>query len=389
LPGLYTAARPFYIFNQGTCCYFHNYCSRICESAPSDTCDGEEVLRKRATAEIHREDSSFRTLTELLPSRVHKCLDENPEDSAKMPSPSTSQASSESAEANNQQSSIKVEEDGNSPSQYATFAPCTSRSAEFVALLNAAFADSMQKRNEEALKKLQEAIRMKEGFDTGLDDNGRADVFSKKGLTALYSTLADDVSLVDNAFACQMNKTIDLTEKATICEMWLNALREILPAESTRWISHYQFSVYYCFHMEAVCITPDVENSLWRQLLWCGNLRDGKPLLLKMGLRGQDLLVCCGKIRETVEEIIASKLDILLSLSFIGAQYCDVSDEESANFIENELHAIEDLVKGNYPAETAALMVQKVYRIGNNLEKQRSALVERNAIAEHALGTVS
>lgn len=42
-------------------------------------------------------------------------------DSAKMPSPSTSQASSESAEANNQQSSIKVEEDGNSPSQYATF----------------------------------------------------------------------------------------------------------------------------------------------------------------------------------------------------------------------------------------------------------------------------
>lgn len=47
-------------------------------------------------------------------------------------------------------------------------APCTSRSAEFVALLNAAFADSMQKRNEEALKKLQEAIRMKEGFDTGL-----------------------------------------------------------------------------------------------------------------------------------------------------------------------------------------------------------------------------
>lgn len=47
--------------------------------------------------------------------------------------------------------------------------------------------------------------------------------------------------------------------------------------------------------------------------------------------------MCCGKIRETVEEIIASKLDILLSLSFIGAQYCDVSDEESANFIEVRL----------------------------------------------------
>ncbi|VDM41180.1 unnamed protein product [Toxocara canis] len=275
------------------------------------------------------------------------------EESLNMPSPSTSQASPGSVETTNQQLlPVKVEEGVNSSLETAAFAQCTSRSAEFVALLNAAFADSMQKRNEEALKKLLEAVHMKEGFDT------------------------DDVSLIDNAFACHMNKAVDFAEKIAICEQWLNTLREVLPAESSRWISHYQFSVYYCFHMIGL------------YSLRTRTLVDRKRLFDLSQTIFKGLLECCGQVRETMEEVIASKLDILLSLSFICTQYCDVSDEESANFVQNELHAIEDCVKGSYPAETAALMVQKVYRIGDNLEKHKNALAERSAIVEHSLSTV-
>lgn len=60
---------------------------------------------------------------------------------------------------------------------------------------------------------------------------------------------ADDVSLVDNVFAYKFNNATDVQDKIAICEEWLCFLAKITPIATSRWLSHYQFSIYYTFHM--------------------------------------------------------------------------------------------------------------------------------------------
>lgn len=60
---------------------------------------------------------------------------------------------------------------------------------------------------------------------------------------------SDDISLVDNVFSYKFNSTADVQDKICVCEEWLSFLAKITPIATSRWLSHYQFSIYYTFHM--------------------------------------------------------------------------------------------------------------------------------------------
>ncbi|KAL3997199.1 hypothetical protein ACH3XW_9880 [Acanthocheilonema viteae] len=204
--------------------------------------------------------------------------------------------------------------------------------------LDDAFTTSMLKKNDEALGKLQQAIDNCENFDI------------------------DDVSLVDNVFAYKFNNTTDVQDKIAICEEWLCFLAKITPIATSRWLSHYQFSIYYTFHMLAL-VFRHYEN------------RDEKKRFYKISLPlFKSLLQATNLIPETSEEIVNTKLDVLLSISFIAVQFYDVSDQEIVKYIEREMRSVGDSVAGNYSSEAATLMVQKVFRISNNLEERKRLL---------------
>ncbi|VDK84265.1 unnamed protein product [Litomosoides sigmodontis] len=207
--------------------------------------------------------------------------------------------------------------------------------------LDDAFTTSMLKKNDEALAKLQQAIDNSENFDI------------------------DDVSLVDNVFAYKFNSTTDVQEKIVICEEWLCFLAKITPIATSRWLSHYQFSIYYTFHMLAL-VFRHYEN------------KDEKKRFYKISLPlFKSLLQATNLIPETSEEIVNTKLDVLLSISFIAVQFYDVSDQEIVKYIEREMRSVGDSVAGNYSSEAATLMVQKVFRISNNLEERKRLLSGR------------
>uniref|UniRef100_A0A0R3RGH1 FLYWCH-type domain-containing protein n=1 Tax=Elaeophora elaphi TaxID=1147741 RepID=A0A0R3RGH1_9BILA len=203
--------------------------------------------------------------------------------------------------------------------------------------LDDAFAISMLKKNDEALGKLQQAI-----------DN-----------------CENDVSLVDNVYAYKFNNTTDVQDKIAICEEWLCFLAKITPIATSRWLSHYQFSIYYTFHMLAL-VFRHYEN------------KDEKKRFYKISLPlFKSLLQATNLIPETSEEIVNTKLDVLLSISFIAVQFYDVSDQEIVKYIEREMRSVGDSVAGNYSSEAATLMVQKVFRISNNLEERKRLLSGR------------
>nr|CRZ24884.1 Bm10382 [Brugia malayi] len=204
--------------------------------------------------------------------------------------------------------------------------------------LDDAFTTSMLKKNDEALGKLQQAIDNNENFDI------------------------DDVSLVDNVFSYKFNNTTDVQDKIAICEEWLCFLAKITPIATSRWLSHYQFSIYYTFHMLSL-VFRHYEN------------RDEKKRFYKISLPlFKSLLQATNLIPETSEEIVNTKLDVLLSISFIAVQFYDVSDQEIVKYIEREMRSVGDSVAGNYSSEAATLMVQKVFRISNNLEERKRLL---------------
>ncbi|EJW85708.1 hypothetical protein WUBG_03382 [Wuchereria bancrofti] len=157
--------------------------------------------------------------------------------------------------------------------------------------LDDAFTTSMLKKNDEALGKLQQAIDNNENFD----------------------------------------------------------IAKITPIATSRWLSHYQFSIYYTFHMLAL-VFRHYEN------------KDEKKRFYKISLPlFKSLLQATNLIPETSEEIVNTKLDVLLSISFIAVQFYDVSDQEIVKYIEREMRSVGDSVAGNYSSEAATLMVQKSF----------------------------
>ncbi|VDM95321.1 unnamed protein product [Thelazia callipaeda] len=216
--------------------------------------------------------------------------------------------------------------------------------------LDAAFTASMLKNNRDALGKLHQAIDKNEIFDIGL---------------CTASCYADDVSLVDNVFAYKFHNANNVQDKISVCEEWLSFLAKIIPTATSRWLSHFQFSVYYTFHMLSL-IFRYYDN------------KDEKKRFYKISLPlFRSLLQATDLIPETSEEIVGTKLDVLLSVSFIALHFYDVSDQEVVKYIEKEMRSVGDAVAGNYSSEAATLMVQKVFRISNNLEERKRLLNDR------------
>ncbi|VDO40958.1 unnamed protein product [Onchocerca flexuosa] len=186
--------------------------------------------------------------------------------------------------------------------------------------LDDAFTTSMLKKNDEALGKLQQAIDNNENFDIGFH---RSMIDELEWIDSHYhDNFRDDVSLVDNVFACKFNNTTDVQDKIAICEEWLCFLAKIIPIATSRWLSHYQFSIYYTFHMLAL-VFRHYEN------------KDEKKRFYKISLPlFKSLLQATNLIPETSEEIVNTKLDVLLSISFIAVQFYDVSDQEIVKYIE-------------------------------------------------------
>lgn len=255
------------------------------------------------------------------------------ESDSEMASPSAaSHASTDSVE-----SASNLPNSGESVTQQSStsdcFTPCTSRTTEFIDLISAAFSDSMQKRSDDALEKLRQAAELKEAFEI------------------------DDVSLIDNVFSAQLVKSND-GQRLLLCEEWINLLAKIPPTSNARWMTHYQFSIYYCFHMIAL-VTGRLKNAVEKKRFYDLSQEVFKGLLA---------LTC--NIHDSPEEVMSTKLDILLSLSFICSQYYDVCDESSATYVEDELKPLKDsFTDCNFAPDVAAVLVQKVCRIESNLEE--------------------
>ncbi|VDD90320.1 unnamed protein product [Enterobius vermicularis] len=250
-----------------------------------------------------------------------------------MASPSAaSHASTDSVESSNNAANSS-ESAAQQSSTSDCFTPCTSRTTEFIDLINAAFSDSMQKKSDDALEKLRQAVELKEAFEI------------------------DDVSLIDNVFSAQLVKSND-DQRLLLCEEWINLLAKIPPTANARWMTHYQFSIYYCFHMIAL-VTSRLKNPAEKKRFYDLSQEVFKGLLA---------LTC--NIHDPSEDVMSTKLDILLSLSFICSQYYDVCDESSATYVENELKPLKDsFADCNFAADVAAVLVQKMCRIESNLEE--------------------
>uniref|UniRef100_A0A0N5AZF1 FLYWCH-type domain-containing protein n=1 Tax=Syphacia muris TaxID=451379 RepID=A0A0N5AZF1_9BILA len=255
------------------------------------------------------------------------------ESDSEMASPSAvSHASTDSIESNNNTAN-NAENAAQQSSTSDCFTPCTSRTTEFIDLINSAFTDSMQKRSDDALEKLRQAVELKEAFEI------------------------DDVSLIDNVFSAQLVKSND-EQRLLLCEEWINLLSKIPPTANARWMTHYQFSIYYCFHMIAL-VTGRLKNSAEKKRFYDLSQEFFKGLLA---------LTC--NIHDSPEEVMSTKLDILLSLSFICSQYYDVCNEGSATYVEEELKPMkESFTNCNFAPDIAAVLVQKICRIESNLEE--------------------
>ncbi|VDN17640.1 unnamed protein product [Gongylonema pulchrum] len=213
--------------------------------------------------------------------------------------------------------------------------------------LHQAFTASMHKRNDEALEKLQEAIDNNESFDI------------------------DDISLVDNVFSYKFNNSAEVQEKICICEEWLKFLVKITPIATSRWLSHYQFSIYYTYHMVKFYYQPVQLSLVFRHY----DNKEEKKRFYNISLPlFTSLLQATALIPETSEEVVNTKLDVLLSISFIAVLFYDVSDSEIERYIQREMRLLGTVAVGNYSTEASTLMVQKVYRIGNNLDERKRLL---------------
>lgn len=129
----------------------------------------------------------------------------------------------------------------------------------------------MQKKSDDALEKLRQAVELKEAFEIGIFCDTLSLVlgfcfhffecyYSRKYSKIFYflqslltEIFVDDVSLIDNVFSAQLVKSND-DQRLLLCEEWINLLAKIPPTANARWMTHYQFSIYYCFHMVGAII---------------------------------------------------------------------------------------------------------------------------------------
>ncbi|VDN53373.1 unnamed protein product [Dracunculus medinensis] len=237
---------------------------------------------------------------------------------------------------------------GSSDSESSNCADTSPRSSTFTSIIDAAFSHSMKNEYEQALSQLKIAYELKEPFDV------------------------DDVSLVDNVFACRLNAASDPQQKLTLCEEWLDFLLTLtLPQViSSRWLAPYQFSIYYCFHLGYL---------LFRQVADSDKKKFAFYELAKTFY--VNIMDVVNNLSEPADEIVILKLDILIAISYLYGQYYDVSDGYLGIFAKEQLTALHETLPPNLSEEVMNSVTHKTIRVNKNLDEGcRAFCPKQNAL---------